>query len=192
MRCRRQGRRHCLRRYCPKRALRSREAATRVGPPASAAALAFFVSRFGVGDPLLQLATRLTRSRFPGVIRVGYSTPFVVDRVECRLDSLLHAGTHFTELVGDVTADVFHEFLGVLLYPTRATRNPTTSLFPTLRGEEQRGSGAQCQTEYQQSDPRLTLFDDDVRSVVSVIVFVVEIRLLEVVVLISRSPSHDS
>src|SRR2546423_467295 len=141
MQCRRRGRRRCLRRCCPRRALRSREAATRVGPPASAAALAFFVSRFGVGDPLLQLATRLTRSRFPGVVRVGYSTPLVVDRPERRLDSLLDAGADFTELVGDVSADIFHELLGVLLYATRATCNAATRLFPALRGEEERRSG---------------------------------------------------
>src|SRR2546423_11127841 len=142
MQCRRRGRRRCLRRCCPTRALRSREAATRVGPPASAAALAFFVSRFGVGDPLLQLATRITRRRFPGMIRVGYSTPLVVDRVECRLDSLLDAGADFTELVGDVSADIPHKFLGVLLHATSATCDPATRLFPALRRKDERRSSA--------------------------------------------------
>src|ERR1051325_6814206 len=142
MRCRRRGRRRCLLRCCPRRALRSREAATRVGPPAIAAALAFFVSRFGVGDPLLQLATRLTRRRFAGVIRVGYSTPLVVDRFEGGLDSLFYAGADFTKLVGNVAADILHEILGVLLHAAGAPGDPAAGLFPALRGEEQRRSRA--------------------------------------------------
>src|SRR5690242_4683640 len=140
MQCRRRGRRRCLLRCYPRLAWRSREAATRYGPPASAAALAFFVGRFGVGDALLELAPCLTRRRTPRLIRVRDSPPLVVNRIESGFDPLLDAVAHFAELVGDVPAHVLHKALGVLLDPPSAARDSAPRLLPCLRGEQQRRS----------------------------------------------------
>src|SRR5436305_4393864 len=143
MQCRRRGRIRCLRRCYPRLAWRSREAASQCGPPASAAALALFVSRFGVGDTLLELAPRLSRRRTSRLIRVRHFTPLVVNSVECRFDSFLDAATYVAELLRYVAAHIFDEILRVLLDPPSTASDPGTRLFATPRREQQRGTGAE-------------------------------------------------
>src|SRR5689334_2364075 len=189
MQCRRRGRRRCLLRCYPRLAWRNREAATQYGPPASAAALAFFVGRFGVGDALLELAPRLTRRFTPRLIRVRHSAPLVVDSIESCFDALLDTLAHLTELVGNVAADVLDKTLRVLLHPPGAARYAASRLLTGLGGKEQSGSGAERDSKEERTDADLALLDDDIRRV-KFFVFVVEIGLVELFVLIPGSPSH--